>query len=203
MIIILDPSPAGQLSHEDVRLKINEIINEMNAGAFSFFYASTERIPLAGDISSDLTAPTYVNGLTEIAQVGGFELVTTGPWANTGAILNNTGETVTMIGSFDFHPQNQGSLSTLNIWSEQSSDGGNTFTENDFSARSYDIATSAESTQTKSARIVDWPSGSMNRFAMYNGGGGGLHFEPPSFDANSGGNVVSGLSFIIALARTS
>lgn len=148
-------------------------------------------------ISGNSASPSYITGLVVTSVAGGLELVTTGPWANTGALLNNTGNTLDMLGVFDFHPDNTGSASRLDIWTEKSTDGI-TVTENAGSARTIEIANNAESTSTKSSHVTSWADGDMLRFAMYDSGGGAISLVQSSVLAN-GANTINGPSFFWSL----
>lgn len=156
---------------------------------FEFDAVSNSRVPLAGSISDDDTDPTLVSGLVLESQNGGFELVSTGPWADTGAILNNTGFDVDCIGSFDIFPDNSGAASRIDMWSETSTDGI-TISVNDGSARSIEVASSSESTLTKSSKVIGWANGDMLRFAFTDSGGGTI-FVTQANVAARGGTVTS------------
>jgi len=158
----------------------------------SFRVYTEDRIPATDGISTDAASPTFITGLIMDTQEGGFELVTTGPWANTGAVLNNTGFDVDVIGTFSFYPDNSGGTSRIDIWSETSVDGI-TILENEGSARSIEISGSGESTSTKSSRFTDWPDGHMVRFAFTDTGGGQCAFVKPTVTTTQG--TISGASF--------
>jgi len=148
-------------------------------------------------ISSVSASPSYITNLVVTSSLGGIELVTTGPWAGTGAMINNSSLTLDMLGLFDFHPDNTGSASRLDMWTEKSVDGI-VVNENAGSARVIEIANNAESTGTKSSRITGWAPGEMLRFAMYDSGTGAISLVQSSVLAN-GANVVTGPSFFWAL----
>ena len=179
----------------------NELLEDILAATVAsgiqspFFIArSSTSIP----VSSSSAAPSYVDGLALLAASDAFELVNTGPWAGTGAILNNSGYDLDMIGSFGFFPDNSGTLSRVDFWSERSADGV-VITENELSARSVEVTSTTEATQTKDSSIVNWKHGDMLRFAFYDSGGGAISFVQPTVLANGSENVL-GPSFSWQLA---
>lgn len=191
----LPASPSGQITHNDVRNKINEAIQRINVGLPEFEAYST--LP-SGVISDDEFNPSYMPTLQFVSEVGGFEIVTTGPWANTGAILNNTGFDLDMIGAFDFFADNSGATSTLEWWSETSADGI-LITPNALSHRRIEVSSSNETTQTKSSRMNGWSHGTMLRFAVYDSGGGTIQLTTTTVQAN-GTTSVTQPSFFWSLA---
>ena len=160
------------------------------------FEAESNAPPIA--VSDDSANPSYIEGLTLISAQGGIELVTTGPWANTGALINNSDLTLDMLGTFDFYPDNSGNASRLDFWSEKSTDGI-TITENQGSARRVEVSGTAESTNTKSSKVSVWAPGEMLRFAVYDSGGGSISLIQPTVLAN-GSVTVTGPIFFWALA---
>ena len=168
-----------------------------------FGFPAFEALSVSPDIeiSDDNTDPSYIEGLQLVSQVGGFELVTTGAWNDTGAIRNNTGFTLDMLGVFEMYPDNQGAASRIEVWSEVSADEGVSSTENALSARIMEVPSSGESTQTKSSRIIGWQQGELLRFAMYDSGGGSITLEQAEVDANGAGIIYSPV-FFWSLAAT-
>lgn len=199
IIAPLPPSPAGEITHGNVREKINELVNRVNSGLPSFESETTLASPNL-TISSDANSPTYIADLGLVFQSGGFELVTSGPWANTGAILNNTGLTLDMIGSFDMYPNNSGATSRLEIWSERSVDGI-VVNKNSRSARSVEIGANGESTNTKSSRVTTWAPGEMLRFAMYDSGGGSVSLDELTLVTDDGDVTSPKFSWRLATVR--
>lgn len=173
---------------------LNPIINA--EPTLSFSVLTRERIPNTGGISSDPLNPTYLTGLEISEQTGGFELVTTGPWANTGAVLNNTGEGVVidMMGTFTFNPDNSGGASRVEMWSETSSDGI-TIIENDDSARKIEVPSAAETTGSKASRFTNVNHGDMIRFAFVDTGTGSVAFVPISVISTQGTVRAPSFSF--------
>ncbi len=158
----------------------------------SFRVITTDRIPSINGISTDPANPTYATGLQIDSEEGGFELVNTGPWANTGAVRNVTGFDIDVIGTFSFYPDNSGGTSRIDMWSETSMDGI-TILENAGSARSIEVANSGESTSTKSSRFTDWPNGGMIRFVFTDTGGGQCALVKPVVTTTQG--AIDGASF--------
>lgn len=183
----------GSTSFDDASNIIFDLYAFEN-GALSFSVLTRDRIPLTGGISTDPLNPTYLTSLEISEQSGGFELVTTGPWANTGAVLNNTGFDIDALGTFSYYPDNSGGISRVDMWSETSADGI-TITENADSARSIEIAGSGESSGTKSSRFTNWPNGSMVRFAFTDTGGGACAFLPLSVTSTQGTVSAPAFSF--------
>ncbi len=177
---------------------LNPVVN--NKEPMSFSVITRSRVPLAGGISSNPLSPTYLSGLEMSEQAGGFEIVTTGPWADTGAVLNNTGANIDVQGTFSYFPDNSGGTSRIEIWSETSADGI-TITENDDSARSIEISGTGESSGTKSSRFTNWPNGSMVRFAFVDTGGGSCAFSPLSVVSTQGAVRAPSFSFQEAVIR--
>ena len=173
--------------------------NSFNGLVFEFDASTGERIPLAGGISEDDNAPTFATGLAFDSVLGDFELVTTGPWANTGAVLNNTGFDVDAVGTFDVYLKNNGTVSRLDIWSESSSDGV-VITVNTNSARSLEVSNSSESSQTKSSKIQNWKHGDMVRFCFTDTGGGDCNLEQANISGR--GQTVTSPSFAWRLTVT-
>lgn len=91
-------------------------------------------------ISDDSDNPSYITGLTLDSESSDFVPTLTGASADedTGAIVNNTGKTLYMAGDFTYQPNNQGSTSRLQMWSERSLDGI-TWTENQYSGRTIEV----------------------------------------------------------------
>lgn len=166
----------------------------------SFSVLTRERIPNAGGISDDPLNPTYLTGLTISEQTGGFEIVTTGPWANTGAVLNNTGFDLDVIGTFSYYPDNSGATSRIDMWSETSTDGVSII-ENEDSARSIEIPNNGESSATKSSRFTNWANGDMVRFAFTDTGGGACSFVVPVVTTTQGTVDAASFSFQEAVIR--
>lgn len=166
----------------------------------AFGVLTKDRIPNTGGISTDEANPTYLTGLVFGEQAGGFELVTTGPWANTGAVLNNTGFEVDVIGTFSYYPDNSSGTSRIDIWSETSADGI-TITENANSARSIEVAGTGESSGTKSSRFTAWKNGEMVRFAFTDTGSGACAFSVPVVSTTQGTIDAPSFSFQEAVVR--
>lgn len=166
-----------------------------NSGVSPYFIARSEVEITIPDTSA---APAYAVGLAILAGSDLFELVTTGPWANTGAILNKSGYDLDCIGSYGFFPNNSGSSSRIDFWSEKSEDGV-IVTENQLSARSVEVTNTTEATQTKDSSIFGWKHGEMLRFAMYDSGGGSIKLVQPIVLANGVNNIL-GPSFSWQLA---
>jgi len=166
----------------------------------SFGVVTSDRIPLVGGISTSAAAPTYATGLSLSEVSGGFELVTTGPWANTGAVLNNTGFDIDVIGTFSYYPDNSGGTSRIDMWSETSADGI-IIVENAGSARSIEIASSGESSGTKASRFLSWKNGEMVRFAFTDTGAGDCAFAPPSVTSTQGTVTAPSFSFQEAVVK--
>ena len=165
----------------------------------SFSASTINRVPLTGGLSDDGTDPTLITGLTMTSQIGGFELVTTGAWADTGAVLNNTGFDVDDLGAFDFYPNNTGGTSRIDMWSETSTDGV-TITVNELSARSIEVSGTGESSDSKVSKAFDWKHGEMLRFAFTDSGGGSIAFEQASVSGR--GQVILSPSFGWQLVTT-
>jgi len=166
----------------------------------TFSVITRNRVPLAGGISTSTATPTYLTGLEISEQTGGFELVSTGPWADTGAVLNNTGFDIDVLGTFSYYPENSGGTSRIEIWSETSVDGV-TITENDDSARSIEIANNGESSGTKSSRFTNWANGSMVRFAFVDTGAGACALTPLTVASTQGSVRAPSFSFQEAAVR--
>ena len=177
---------------------LNPVIEEQEGLSFSVL--TKESIPNVGGISTDPLNPTYITGLAISEQTGGFELVTTGPWANTGAVLNNTGFDVDVIGTFSYYPDNSGASSRIDMWSETSTDGISII-ENDDSARSIEVPSNGESSGTKSSRFTNWANGDMVRFAFTDTGGGDCSFVVPVVATTQGTVDAASFSFQEAVVR--
>jgi len=177
---------------------LNPIVNENPELTFSVF--TRETIPNTGGISANPAAPTYATGLEISEQTGGFELVTTGPWANTGAVLNNTGFDIDVMGTFSYYPNNSGGTSRVDMWSETSTDGI-TITENDDSARSIEISGTGETSSTKSSRFTAWSNGDMIRFVFTDSGGGSCVFDPVLVTSTQGTVRAPSFSFQETVVR--
>ena len=174
----------------DIADTINGNFTELANKSFRVF--TVDRIPAVNGISADASSPTFVTGLQLDSEEGGFELVTVGPWANTGAVRNLTGFDIDVIGTFSFYPDNSGGTSRIDMWSETSIDGI-TIIENEGSARSIEISGTGESTSTKSSRFTNWPDGGMVRFVFTDTGGGQCAFVNPTVTTTQG--TVDGASF--------
>ncbi len=173
---------------------LNPIVNEVPELTFSVL--TRDVIP----ISDNPLSPTYLTGLEISEQTGGFELVTTGPWADTGAVLNNTGFDIDVMGTFSYYPDNSGGTSRIDMWSETSTDGI-AITENDDSARSIEVSSSGESSGTKSSRFTGWKSGDMVRFVFTDDGGGTISFKPLTVTSTQGTVRAPSFSFQEAVVR--
>ena len=174
----------------DIAGVLNGNFTELATKSFRVF--TVDRIPAVNGISNDASSPTFVTGLQLDSEEGGFELVTAGPWANTGAVRNLTGFDIDVIGTFSFYPDNSGGTSRIDMWSETSMDGI-TIIENEGSARSIEISGTGESTSTKSSRFTNWPDGGMVRFVFTDTGGGQCAFVKPTVTTTQG--TVDGASF--------
>ncbi len=159
---------------------------------FQFKAQSIDVIPIGDDPDN----PTYITGLVLDEVSDGFSLGLTGSLSDedTGAIVNNTGKDISMSGSFTYQPDNSGSTSRLQMWSETSTDGVS-WVENTLSGRTMEVSSNAESTSTKKSSIINWASGEYLRFAVYDSGGGSVNFEPITISVNGGTDNVTSLSF--------
>lgn len=193
----LPVSPAGEIDHNTVREKINELIAQVNFGAPAFEASTLDRIPAVGGVSEDDLNPTFATGMTLDFVKGDFEIVADGPWANTGAIRNNTGLTVDGIGTFSYYPDNSGAPSRLDMWSETSTDGV-VITITPLSARSIEIPSNAETSGTKASTIIGWGPGEMLRFAFTDSGRGEFNLQPAEIQAR--GATLQSASFKWQLA---
>lgn len=176
----------------------NPVVNTEPMLSFGVF--TKNRVPLVGGISVDEANPTYLTGLQFSEEVGGFALVTVGPWADTGAVLNNTGFDIDVIGTFSYYPDNSGGTSRIDMWSETSADGI-TIAENADSARSIEVASSGESSGTKSSRFLNWKNGEMVRFAFTDTGGGDCAFVVPTVTTTQGSVDAPSFSFQEAVIK--
>lgn len=197
VIAVLPESPAGEINHNQAREKINEVIAQVNFGAPAFEASTLARIPLVDGISSDDQNPTIITGMAFDFVKGAFEVVMDGPWSDTGAIRNNTGLTLDGIGTFSYYPDNSGTTSRLDMWSEVSVDGV-AITPTPLSARSIEVSSTSESSGTKASTIIGWAPGEMLRFVLTDSGGGSINLGPPEIQAR--GATLQGASFKWQLA---
>jgi hypothetical protein len=118
-------------------------------------------------VNSDPADPSYLLGLT-IQHADDISLVD----AATGAIVNDTGRTITMTGSISYNPvKGGGAAAQLNIVSERSNDLGVSWFGNLNSRRTVEVANSAESFGTKVSLIIDWEPDQWLRFRVWLGAG--------------------------------
>ncbi len=195
----LTSSPAGELAHGEVRLKINEMIEEVNTllDRQHFYMSSSDTISIGDDPDN----PSYVTGLVKATtSTDGIVTALTGASLDTdeGAVQNNSGRTLTMTGTFSYQPDNTGAASRVEVWSERSSDGA-TWTENAGSARSVEVSSANEASGTKFSAVSEWLDGEYLRFAMYDSGSGSISYVPLTLSVNGGTDNASGPSFVWAL----
>lgn len=163
-------------------------------GKLHFSMYSVDAIP----IGTDPNNPTYITGAVMIGSSSSqFTLLD----AATGLVRNDSGRTISMIGTASYQMDNgTGGTAQLNLWSERSDDDGLTFVENTRTLRDSEASNTSASSQTKAAGAELWKHGESIRFAMFNGAGGTLTFSPPTALVN-GGNTVEGFSFLLMLSE--
>jgi hypothetical protein len=115
------------------------------------------------NISADNLNPSFLTGLV-IEHCDGISMAD----PITGAIVNDTGRTITMTGSISYNPKkSSGTTVQLNIVSERSDDGGITWFGNLNSRRSLEVSNNGESFGTKVSLIIDWLPDQLLRFRMW------------------------------------
>jgi hypothetical protein len=125
----------------------------------SFFATSVDTIP----ISQDSLSPSFFTGLS-LAHADKIAIVD----LPTGAMINNSGKTITMTGTVSINPTLSGGVTAaLNIISERSNDGGLNWFGNLDSRRPVEVANSSESFGTKISLIIDWLPGQWLRFRLW------------------------------------
>lgn len=179
----LPPSPNGEISHNDVREKINEVVTEANVdkvktvsgvlvdntdpqnpivkkGA-SFFASNASATAIV--INDNPSNPSSLGPL-KLDHADEITLVD----AATGTMRNDTARTISMTGSISYNPdKGGGGTTTLNLISERSDDNGVTWFGNLNSRRTVEISNDGESFGTKISLITDWLPGQLLRFRAW------------------------------------
>lgn len=146
-------------------------------------------------INGSLAAPSYITGLSELPRNNpGFVPTLTGVNADedTGAVVNNTGNTLTMSGLISIESDTGGFTSSVTVWSEFSDDGIN-WTPQQLSKRDWSIAFIAEGSQTNESAVKDWMPGQYLRFAFALAGGSTVILSNNPITVN-GDQMVDGFS---------
>lgn len=145
------------------------------------------------NVSGGLANPSYINGfIPGMKSDPGLVPTLTGPLADqdTGAILNNTGRTITMNGSIAYLTVFTGFSGNMSVWSERSSDGIN-WTPNANSFRPWDVSFISGGSVTQKSAVLEWADGEYLRFALSNQGGGTLSLQSLSETVNGSQSVES------------
>jgi hypothetical protein len=170
----------------NLRRKWPEIADEINAAD-----ESTKRMSLASvdniTIDGSLAAPSYFTGLNELpANDSGFVPTL------TGAVVNNTGKTLSMSGLVSIESDTGGFTSSVTVWSEFSEDGIS-WTPQPLSKRDWSIAFIAEGSQTNESAVQGWMPGQYLRFAFALVGGSTVNLSNNIVIVN-GDQAVDGFS---------
>lgn len=112
-------------------------------------------------ISSDADSPSYLTGFTS-EYLKGISLTDVA----TGTVRNDSGKTLNMMGTINYHPNASGAVATLNIISERSADGI-TWEGNLSSRRTIEISNTGESFGTKASILLNWEPGHFLRFRFW------------------------------------
>lgn len=150
----------------------------------------------AQSVSGDPTAPTFLNNLTAVDPLVGFEIS-----ATSGSVRNISGENMQRaVGSFALQVEKSGGggANSLYIWSEQSPDETN-WTLNPNSLRKIEIENNGESYYAISSFVKNWGAGNYVRFKLAETGTGDLDLIPSTVTTDLG--AVSGLAAFWTMAR--
>ncbi len=139
-------------------------------------------------VSSDASAPSFINGLEAFGDIDGFVLD-----ASIGAIQNNTGATIAFAsGLLSCNPfKSGGSVAELNLFSTMSSDKI-TWSKNTNSARVDSVLNAGQSLLTKPSSIKNWAHGDWLRFEVFASDSTVSLYSP---SITSGGDTITGYSF--------
>ncbi len=147
------------------------------------------------EVSSDSEVPSYIVGQVLVEESSeDFEIVVS---SDGSQWIKNIGtKTLKMTGDAVIHLGAQASgRGILHIWSERSSDDGETFTINPLSLRSRDVDNAAQDGKSIPSAFTEWLPGVSIRWALYNAGLGTIQMEAPVDTSVYNGESVSGVSF--------
>lgn len=143
-------------------------------------------------VSEDVSNPTYLDGVTFFPSSSpDFAII----FNNAGEswIKNVSNRTFSMVGDSMWQlDQGSGNSGEFTLWSERSSDDGETFTENPWSLRKKVVPNNTADSISLPAAVSDWAPNDCIRWAMYNNQTGNIIIAPPTDTVN--GNPISGLA---------
>lgn len=146
-------------------------------------------------IDGSLATPSYFTGLNVLpTNDSGFVPTLTGIGGDedTGAVVNNTGKTLSMTGLVSIESDTGGFTSSVTVWSEFSEDGI-IWTPQPLSKRDWSVAFIAEGSQTNESAVQDWLPGQYLRFAFALVGGATVTLSNNPITVN-GDQIVDGFS---------
>ena len=187
----LPPSPNGELSHGQVREKVNEVISTINAGSPGFVVFSDAN---ALEIPTDNTSPGFLANIIQ-SGLASFEIFD----AATGAVKYTGVDPVTVVGSVSVHITKSGIASSiLSLYSETSTDEGVSYNLNNGSLRQDEVGFVGDGWKIFPSFLQTWNPNEIIRFRHQNDGGGDMDITTTS--TTSQGEVVTGHSIVWALA---
>ncbi|APC46040.1 hypothetical protein HYP06_gp056 [Vibrio phage vB_VspP_pVa5] len=143
-------------------------------------------------VSKDPLNPTYLDGVTLFpSSSADFQLI----YNNAGEswIKNVSSRTVEMVGDSMWQlAQGAGSTGEFVLWSERSSDDGETYFENDLSLRKKLIPNNSADSVSLPTAVGTWAPDECIRWAMYNKQSGDVILATPTDTVN--GNPISGIA---------
>ena len=139
-------------------------------------------------ISSDPDNATLITGVAEINK-SGIDLND----ILDGSFVNSTGRVLTIcFGTVSFYPSQTGpGTPTLKVFSERSTDGGTTWTANEFSRRPVTVSDTEEPYSTKESIMENWQPGELLRFKVFYTGTGSVSLQSQSETVNTNQTITT------------